>query len=181
VQRLEQPEHFQGGCGVEVAGRLVRKKESRFVGERSRNRDSLALTTGQFTGKMSAAVIKADSFEQLFGAPARASGRLSRKKGRQLDVLLRRELVHQLESLEHKANVATTKRCKGAFGELVNAPICEPEFARAEPIQPTDEMEQGRFPAPAWSHYGHGLPRCNVEVDAVDGSHEAFAVPVLFL
>ena len=81
VQRLEQTKHLQGGCAVEVAGRLVGQHELRVVGECSRDRDTLALTTGQFTGQMSGAVLETDSFEQLFGASAARALAIALREG----------------------------------------------------------------------------------------------------
>jgi hypothetical protein len=56
-------------------------------------------------------------------ARARASlvRRVTRQERGQLDVLLRGELVHQLERLEDESDLVAAQVREGAFGELVDA------------------------------------------------------------
>jgi hypothetical protein len=47
AQLLEELEHLRAGRRIERSGRLVREEQARLVRERPRDRDPLALATGE--------------------------------------------------------------------------------------------------------------------------------------
>ena len=54
----------------------------------------------------------------------------------------------------------------------------EPHLPARGPVQPAEQVQQRRLPAAARPHHRHRLARGDVEIDAVDGAHQRFAVAV---
>jgi hypothetical protein len=48
-----------------------------------------------------------------------------------------------MERLEHKANVMAPQLRKGTLGQLVDAPLAEPQLARSRAVQPAEKVEEG--------------------------------------
>jgi hypothetical protein len=142
VQDLEEPQDLEGGRAVEVAGRLVGEDDERLVGERPGDRDALALAAGQRRGQVIGARAEPDLAEQLDGPPSRPPGRASGQEGRQLDVLPRGQLVHQVERLEDEADVTASHPGQAALAHLVGAPPVQPQLPARGPVQPAEQMEQ---------------------------------------
>src|SRR5580658_4012270 len=98
---------------------------------------------------------------------------------RHLDVLLRGELVHQLERLEDESDLVAAHVREGTFGELVDASPRDQQLAGAGPIEPADQVQQRGFAAAARTHHRHGFTAADIEVDRVDGAHRAVAAAVV--
>ena len=113
------------------------------------------------------------------GTAARLSRRAPGEQGRQLDVLLGRQLVHEVERLEDEADLVSAELGEGPLGELVDAPPVQPQLAGGRSVEPAEEMEQRRLAAAARPHHRQRLATCDVEVDLVDGADEPLAAAVL--
>ena len=68
VQAPEQLEHLVAAFGVERAGRLVGEQQRRLVGERARDRETLALAAGEHAGRFLGLVGETEQVEQVAGA-----------------------------------------------------------------------------------------------------------------
>src|SRR5580698_5560527 len=179
MQMPQQRQHVERRCAVQVACRLVRQHDSRIVHECSRDRDALTLAPGQHRGKVPGAIGEVNPFEERGGAGAGLVRRMTREERGQLDVLLRRELVHQLERLEDKSDLVAAEVREGAFGELVDALPRDRQLTGARAVEPADQVQQRRFAAAARTHDRHGLAATDVEVDHVERAHQAFAAAVV--
>ena len=73
-QFLEQRHDLGAGAGVEVPGRLVGQKNRRFVDERARDRNTLALAAGKFVGLVMHPIGEADQCQVLPARSADARG-----------------------------------------------------------------------------------------------------------
>jgi len=70
VQLLEQSHDLFAGLRVEVAGRLVGEQEGRLVGQRSGDRDPLALSPRKLARIVIEPIAESDPFEEGAGALA---------------------------------------------------------------------------------------------------------------
>src|SRR4029077_10626417 len=125
------------------------------------------------------AIGEADLFEECRGARTSLVRRITRQERGQLDVLLRGELVHQLERLEDESDLVAAQVREGAFGELVDALPRDRQLTGARTIEPADQVEQRRFATATWTHHRHGLAAAHVEVDRVERAHQALAAAVV--
>ena len=128
---------------------------------------------------MPGAIGEPDLFEECGSARTSLIRRIAREERGQLDVLLRGELVHQLERLEDESDLVAAQVREGAFGELVEALPRDGQLAGARPVEPADQVEQRRFAAAARTHHRHGLAAIDVEVDRVERAHQALAAAVV--
>src|SRR5580693_129337 len=104
---------------------------------------------------------------------------MTREERGQFDILLRGELVHQLEPLEDESDLVAPQVREGAFGELVDALPRDRQLSGARAIEPPDQVQQRRFPAATRAHHRHGLAAVDVEVDRVERAHQALAAAVV--
>ncbi len=106
-QFVEEREHDLTRRGVEVPGGLVEQQESRAMHERSRQSDALLLAAGELGGEVTRAVAQSDTREEARHACVVAP---TAERERQSDVLLRREIRHEVEGLEDDADALATQR-----------------------------------------------------------------------
>src|SRR3954453_6324537 len=129
--------------GVERAERLVEQQDARLDGERARQRDTLALATGELAGIAVGEPIELHEIEQLLHArPDLAlaltdTARLhAQPEG---DVLEHPHVAKQRLVLEYEADMALAR----AAIERVLA--VEKNLARIGPFQAGDDPQQGRL------------------------------------
>jgi hypothetical protein len=68
---------------------------------------------------------------------------------------------------------------QGPLAHLVDALACQPQLTGGRPVEAAQQMEQGRLPAAARSHHGHGLASNHVQVDTVNGADESLSAAVV--
>jgi hypothetical protein len=84
-----------------------------------------------------------------------------------------------MERLEHKADVLAPQLRKGVLGQLVDAPLAEPQFTRSRAVKAAEKVEEGGLAAPARAHHGKGLAVGDLDVDIIDGPHKCLAAAVV--
>src|SRR5580692_3317569 len=103
----KQRENFPAALAVETSGRLIGENHSRLVDERPRDRDPLALATGELVGRVVQALGKPDALEPR----DRGATRLAQRNtvGQQLDrrVLHRWHAGHEVEGLIDEPDIPT--------------------------------------------------------------------------
>ena len=106
----QQRKHFAAGLGVQVAGGLVGKEYGGLVGQRAGDGNALLLAAGKRAGQVVHAVADFQHVDQMadVGLVRRA---LIEHHGQQ-DVLVTRQLAHQVVCLEHKAEPAAAQHRK---------------------------------------------------------------------
>ena len=105
VQASEELEHLVAALGVERAGRLVGEEQRRLVGERTGDREPLALPAGEHAGRFLRLVGEAEEVEEVAGARLRALARRARDHRGERHVLEHAHALEQVEELEHDADV----------------------------------------------------------------------------
>ena len=111
----QEPEHRRAGLGVEVARRLVGEHERGIVDEGARDRQALLLAAGELVRQAPGHRREAEALDER-AAAARRAGRRPRQPRGQQDVLLARELRHEVEELEHEADAPATQEGELAPG-----------------------------------------------------------------
>ena len=134
MQAVEEPEHLQGRRAVEVAGRLVGQHDGGLVGERPGNRDPLTLAPRQRRGQEPGPVGQPDPVQQLGGPPPGRPRRPPGQQRRQLDVLHRGQLVHQVEGLEHEPDSLAPQPGQRPLGQLVHPLAGQPDLPASGPV-----------------------------------------------
>ena len=113
AQPVEEPEHLQRGCAVEVPGRLVGEDRRRFVDQRPGDGHALALPAREGEGQVAGPFAQAHLLEELQCSAASLPRRTSGEEGGELDVLLGGELVEEMECLEDEPDLPASQLCQG--------------------------------------------------------------------
>ena len=90
--------------------------------------------------------------EQLLGAGAGLLARRPGELGRDEHVVANRQIVEQLEELEHEADLGAPEPGGARLAQLVHANAVEADLAAGRPIQPADQVEQRRLAASRRTH-----------------------------
>ena len=85
-----------------------------------------------------------------------------------------------MEGLEDEADRVAPQPGQRFLAQLVDAAPVQPHLPGRGALQPAEQVQQRRLPAAARPHHGHRLAGAHLEIDAVDGTHEAVA-PAVFL
>src|SRR5207302_2248552 len=101
----DEREDVVTGERVEVAGRLVGKKNRRIDRQRSRDRDALTFAAGQFFRQMLQPVTEPHQLEQLRRALPDSGARPATQVEGQADVLERRQRWQEVEELKDEADL----------------------------------------------------------------------------
>ena len=117
-------------------------------------------------------------FEQLAGSPSGSSRRAPGEQSRQLDVLLSRELVHEVVRLEDEPDVAPPDLGEAPFTQPVDPPPFQPQLAGARSVEAAQQMKQRRLSAAARPHHGQRLATGDVEVHLVHCPDETLSTAV---
>jgi hypothetical protein len=157
AQALEEPKHVEGGGAVEVASWFVGEDDERLVAERAGDRDPLPFAAGERRWQMLGAVGEPDLFQQLGGPAAGCTGRAPCQQRRDLDILHGGELVHQVEGLEDEADRVAAQPSERLLAQLIDAAPGQPHLPRRRPFQASQQVQQGRLAAAAWSHHRQSL------------------------
>jgi hypothetical protein len=135
VQAVEQAQHLNRGCAVEVAGRFVGQDHERLVAQRPSDRHSLTLTTRECHRQEARPVGEANPVQQLGGPPPCRSGRAPCQQCRELHVLHGGGLLQQMKRLEHEPDSATPHLGQRPLTQLVDAATGQPHLSTRGPIQ----------------------------------------------
>ena len=103
-------EDLGAGGGVEIAGRFVGEDDLRPAGQRPAHGDPLLLAARQFAGPMARAIDESDGLDHLVEpGPVRLHAGEVHRQG---DVLERRQGRHEVEGLEHEADLVAAQQCQ---------------------------------------------------------------------
>ena len=136
----EQIEDALGGARVKRAGRLVGQQQARFVGQRARHRDPLALAAGELARQVVGAVGQADLVEQRERAAATLGVVHAGADQRDFDVRPGGQRLQQQMALEDEAHDLAA----GAHGMALlpdGAPV-DQDAARVGLLEAADQAQQ---------------------------------------
>ena len=108
VRFLNTGEHLHNVCGihaVEISGRLISQQDGRVIGQRSRNRDALALTGRKLVRVPVHALFEAHFAQQSFGPLHAAVAAMTYAKQRRLHIFNCAQGGQQVKRLENKPDM----------------------------------------------------------------------------
>jgi hypothetical protein len=82
---------------------------------------------------------------------------LSRERQRQHDVLLRAEHRQQVEELEHEPHMAAAEERELAVTHPRELLALDRHLSRGRPVEPRQDVHQGRLAGRGWPHHGREL------------------------
>src|SRR3989442_3540013 len=168
MEALHQPHDLPGRLRVQIARRLVRKHDVRFVDEGSCDGDPLLLAPGELRGLLHRDLIEADRRESIERLLTRFLRVVPADEERQLDVLHALEDGQEVVVLEdephlHRAEIGFPDVAQGR-----EALACDPDFAGREVVDSGEAVQERRLAAPGRAHDGDHLPLSDVEVEATE-------------
>ena len=153
---------------VQRAGRLVGQEDGGPVDDRPGDRQPLPLAAAEGRREASQPVAEAELAEELLRAGPRLGPRRARELGRDQDVVANRQVVEQLEELEDEADLRPPEPGSVRLAEPVDADAVEVDLAAGRPVQPADQVEQGRLAAARRAHDRGHPPGLDVEREPVE-------------
>jgi hypothetical protein len=178
VERRQEIHDHAGGRAVDITCGLVGKQKIRLARYGASDRNSLLLSSGHFGRAVVGPTLEAEFGQDPFGFdprffPARAASRPGEGH-----VVTGVEGSDQVEELEDKPDMVSAVAVELALGGVCDVDAGDGQVSRIGAVEPADQVEQGRLPAPAWSHYQHHLASLHREVDAAQRFHGSRPAPV---
>ena len=143
VEGLEERQHPLARIGVEVSSRLVAEQEPGALGERSGDRDSLGLASGQLARKLVEPLREADELEQ--GLRLELGPLLSGEVSGEAHVLERCEVWEQVGALEHVGDAVGTEAASGCGVDARQRPAVDLDRAGRRLDEPAQHVQQRRL------------------------------------
>ncbi|MCY1235436.1 hypothetical protein D9M72_480520 [compost metagenome] len=158
VEREHQRDHRLAGGRVEAAGRLVGKQDVRARDERACQRHALLLAARQRARIVAQARIQADALQHVHRALAHLR-RFTAQLQWQHHVFQRGQVPHQLERLEHKADMPAPQRRALVLVQCIQILPVQAHRARAGQVQPGQQPQQRRLARAGGAHDGQRFAR----------------------
>ena len=157
-----KPQHLVGGVLIEIAGRLVRKQQFRFGGERAADRDALLLPARQLLGIAPQKFAKAEPLHQF-----RMPGRIVPVRDARLEgeIVIDRKARDQVELLEYQAEPIAPQLRASGVRQCGDVGIVEPDLAAIGGIEPGDQMQQRALARTGFARQRHALAGRHIEID----------------
>ena len=162
----QQVEDLGRGRGVEVAGRLVGEDHRGLGGQRARHRHPLLLPARQLGRAVGAPVGQRDGLEQALDA---AAGVITAgERERKADVLLGGEDRHEVEGLEHEADLVAAQPRQVPVVEPADLRPGDLDAALRRPVEAGEHVHQRGLAGARGAHdRGEGGGR-DVQRDAAE-------------
>ena len=171
---VEQLDHGTRRVEVEVAGRLVGEHQVRVVDQGAGQGDPLLLAARQRLRVRAGAIAEPDLGEEIERAIAIGGCGPAVELQRQQQVLGYGQGRDQVERLEEEADVAAPEPGPGGLVERVQSDSVDADRAAVGPVEPAEQVEQGRLAGAAAPEQHDQLAAGDVEADVVE--HEVAAV-----
>lgn len=169
-------ENFGAGGGIQISGGLIGKDDFRVGRQRPRHCNTLLLTAGEFAGAMTGAVAQPDAVEHIVEpCLIRIT---ARQIHRQSDVFDRGEGRHEIERLEHEADLVAAKQCEVAFGKCREVGVADADLSAGERVEAGQAVHERRLAGSGRAHDGGELALAKVDGHAVECAHLGVALAV---
>jgi hypothetical protein len=165
----QQAEHLGPRPRVEVAGRLVGEHDRRAARERTGDRHALLLAAGELVGPVVEPVAETDGVDD--GVVPLGVGLAPRDRQRQQDVLLRGQGRHQVERLEHEADLVAAQPGQLLVLEPGQLGVADEHRAGRRRVQRRATVHERRLARPRRPHHRGELTAVDVERHVVEGNH----------
>ena len=100
---------------------------------------------------------------------------------RQHDVFIHIQHRDQVVALEHKPDLPAPEDGELLVLQPGDVPAVHPHFSRGGPVQSSQHVQEGGFPAAGGAHDGHELPQLHGQVHPVQRLHQGVPAAVIFL
>ena len=84
-----------------------------------------------------------------------------------------------MKCLEDEPDLVASQPGEGALGELVDAPLTQPQLPGRRSVESAEQVKECRLAAAARPPHGQGFASGDLQVDVVDGTNEALAAAVV--
>ena len=175
VHVAEQRQELIGGPGVQCAGGLVRQQQAGLGDKCAGHGGALLLAAGHLVGVLFQQVRDAQLVRQRTQAVTHLAVRTARQHQRQIDVVLQREGIQQVELLKHEAQMVTAEG--GGIRLLHGGQVTSVQTHRAggRGIQRRQNVQQRGLAGAGFAHDGHIFALLHRELHVVQGLHAAAA------
>ena len=170
-QLVEQGHDLRAAVAVQRTGGLVGEDDVPAVHQRTGNRHSLLLATGQLPRAVAGAFAQPQAPQQHLGACGARGGGGAGVDGRHFDVFLGRGRGDEVVALEHEAEGFTAQPGQLVVIELGHVLASEAVLAGAGPVQAAENVHQGRLAGPRGADDGDEFPGMDAQVDAAQHLH----------
>jgi hypothetical protein len=157
------------GPMIEVASRLVAKKELGGMEKRASNGDALTLPAGELGREIGGAIGEADAIEKMLGARADdiRTGVTDEERGRE-DVVEDVEVREEMKRLEDEADAKATKGCEIAIGHLPKIMTEDGDLALVVTIEAADDREERALARATRTKNGDELALLDRNIEAIE-------------
>ena len=159
VERLKNFHYLGPGGAVQIPGGLVRQNKAGVHHGRTRNGDSLTLTSRKLVGSVVRAVGQVHVDQGLIDPTTAFRPAHSSENHRQFDVFRRTQSWHQVKKLENETDVLAADNRLFIVGQADRVPPFESVGALSRLIQQTQDIEQGGLARTRGAHQGQILAR----------------------
>lgn len=143
TQALHQLQDLVPRSLVEIPRRLVGEEDPRLLHERARDRHTLLLTAGEFTGSMVRALGEVDLRQRRADPFFPLGTRESQRLESDVDVLRRGEGGDEVERLEHEPDVLRSDARERGAGLACQIRFSEEDTPRCRGVEGTENLEKG--------------------------------------
>ena len=126
---VEQIKYQCGGVLVEVAAGFIGQQQAGIVRDGACERDPLALTATQGTGKMISAGCEPDAIKDLECSGSPTSGRRRSDTEGHLNIFQRGQTLEEAEVLKHEPHRLTAIGSQVVAGERADVDVADSHFA----------------------------------------------------
>jgi len=143
IQFFEKSDHLVARTAIEVAGRLVSKKNCGVGHDRTSDRYTLALSSRELVGDMVHPLLQTDARQGRFHSLSALCCGQSAERQRQLDVLKGRQIRNEMEKLEDKPDLLAAGAGLFFFIQGDRIPALDEIMPLAWAIEQAEAMQQG--------------------------------------
>jgi len=168
IQGQHQFEHVVARFAVEIARGFVSQNDSRLRHKRSRHRDPLTLTPGQFARPVLKPASETHALKDLAGPGPDGIEWLSPYQQRHGNILEGGELRQKVMKLVDEAQMPVTDAATLRIACCRHVLAADQHLAERGRVEPAEELEQSGLAGPGGAHDRDPLAGGNDEIDALE-------------
>ena len=169
VQIAQQIHDFTGCARIKRSSWLVCPDDRRFVDDRARDGDPLALPAREFRRSMGRPLFKRNQLQRMHGPLPRFLRPYARYQQRQFHILDRVQHRQQVVNLEHESHPPGPVCRALAVPHLGEILALQKDLPAVDPVQTGQAVQERRLAATGWTHHRHHLAPVDSEIDILEG------------
>ena len=171
VEAGEQAQQLVGGLGIQRAGGLVGQQDTGPGNHGAGHSGALLLAAGHLIGVLFQQLLNAQLTGQRHQRPVHLRVFLPGQHQRQIDVVLQREGVQQVEILKHKAQMIPAEGGHVGLLHLADVPALQQHLTGGGLIQRRQNVQQRGLAGAGFTHDGHIFALLHGKGDAAQRLH----------